>query len=83
MTPRGWEESSIVGLSSTEDKEEVTEIVDRGCLDAWVPEIDADRNDDGDAVAVVAVVTAAAAVVVAAVPIAVDDDDDNELMGGK
>lgn len=80
MTPRGWEESSIVGLSSTEDKEEVTEIVDRGCLDAWVPEIDADRNDDGDAVAVA---VAAAVVVVATVPIAVDDDDDNELMGGK
>ena len=80
MTPRGWEESSIVGLSSTEDKEEVTEIVDRGCLDAWVPEIDADRNDDGDAVAVA---VAVAVVVVATVPIAVDDDDDNELMGGK
>lgn len=73
MTPRGWERSSTVDLLSTEDKEEVTEMVCRGCRDAVIPATDADRNDDGDAPIPIP----------APVPDPDDDDDDNELMGGK
>ena len=36
MTPREWERSSTVDLLSTEDKEEVTEMVCRGCLSLFL-----------------------------------------------
>ena len=79
MTPRGWERSSTVDLLSTEDKEEVTEMVCRGCRDAVIPATDADRNDDGDAPIPVPIPIP----IPAPVPDPDDDDDDNELMGGK
>lgn len=48
MTPRALDDISVADLSSIAEEEDVTEMVERGCLGVGIPDIDADRNDDAD-----------------------------------